>query len=38
VARAAQPLATLLAQRIGARFTIAPDPARPLTRFDVASA
>jgi Ribonuclease G/E len=38
VARAAQPLAALLAQRIGARFTIAPDPAGSRARFDVASA
>jgi Ribonuclease G/E len=35
VASAAEPLAKLLAERIGARFTITPDPARPRDRFDV---
>jgi len=38
VAAAAQPLARLLAERIGARFTITPDPARPRDRFDVGPA
>jgi Ribonuclease G/E len=35
VAAAAKPLAGKLAERIGARFTISPDPARPRERFDV---
>jgi Ribonuclease G/E len=38
VAAAAQPLARLLADRIGARFAITPDPARPRERFDVGAA
>jgi Ribonuclease G/E len=35
VAKAAAPLAAALAERIGARFTITPDPMRPRDRFDV---
>lgn len=35
VAKAAEPLARILAERIGARFAITPDPARPRDRFDV---
>ena len=35
VAAAAAPLAVLLAEQIGARFTIAPDPARPRERLEV---
>lgn len=38
VASAAEPLAALLAQKIGARFTIAPDPATPRERLEVAVA
>ena len=38
VARAAEPLARTLAERIGARFAITPDPARPRERFDVGAA
>jgi Ribonuclease G/E len=35
VAEAAQPLARLLAEQIGARFSITPDPSRPRERLDV---
>ena len=35
IARAAAPLAAILAERIGARFAITPDPARPRDRIDV---
>ncbi len=38
VVKAAAPLASRLAERIGARFTITPDPTRPRDRFDVGSA
>lgn len=38
VARAAEPLARRLAERIGARFQITPDPARPRERLDVTAA
>lgn len=38
VARAAEPLARELADRIGARITLAPDPARPRESLEVASA
>lgn len=38
VAAAAEPLARLLAERIGARFSITADPARPRERFDVGPA
>jgi Ribonuclease G/E len=38
VAQAAQPLARLLAERVGARFTITPDPSRPRESLDVAAA
>lgn len=38
VARAAEPLARLLAQRIGARFTIAADAGRPRDRIDIGAA
>ena len=37
VAQAAQPLAALLAGRIGLRFSLQPDPARPRESFDVAA-
>jgi len=37
VARAVEPLAKTLAERIGARFTITPDPARPREQFDVSA-
>jgi Ribonuclease G/E len=35
VAQAGEPLARMLGERIGARFTIAADPARPRERLDV---
>ena len=38
VATAAEPLARILAERIGARFTISPDPARPRDSLDVGAA
>ena len=38
VAKAAEPLARLLAERIGARFTITADPARPRDRLDLSAA
>ena len=38
VAKAAEPLARLLAERIGARFLITSDPACPRERLDVAAA
>lgn len=38
VAAAVQPLARLLADRIGARFTITAEPARPRERFEVGPA
>jgi Ribonuclease G/E len=38
VAKAAAPLAVQLTQRIGARFTLDPDPARARDSFDVAAA
>jgi len=38
VAKAAEPLARLLAERIGARFLITPDPDRPRERLDVGPA
>lgn len=37
VAKAAEPLGRLLAERIGARFIITPDPARVRERLDVAA-
>jgi Ribonuclease G/E len=37
VAKAAEPLAAVLAARIGARFSINPDPARPRERFEVSA-
>jgi Ribonuclease G/E len=38
VAKAAEPLARLLAERVGARFSITPDPGRPRDRLDVGAA
>ena len=38
VARAAEPLVRVLAERFGARFTVAADPARPRARLDVSAA
>jgi Ribonuclease G/E len=38
VAKAAEPLARLLAERIGVRFAITPDPGRPRERLDVGAA
>lgn len=38
VAKAAEPLGRLLAERIGARFAITADPARPRERIDVGAA
>jgi hypothetical protein len=38
VAKAAAPLAKLLAEQIGARFTITPDPAQSRDRLDVGAA
>jgi Ribonuclease G/E len=38
IAKAAAPLATLLADQIGARFSITPDPACPRERLDVGQA
>lgn len=38
VAKAAEPMAAKLTQRIGARFTLDPDPARARENFDVAAA
>jgi Ribonuclease G/E len=38
VAKAAGPLAKLLAEQVGARFTIVPDPALPRERLDVGTA
>jgi Ribonuclease G/E len=37
VAEAAQPIAAELAKRIGARFTLEPDPARPRESFEAAA-
>jgi hypothetical protein len=38
IAAAAEPLARALAERIGARFTISPDPAHARESFDVGAA
>ena len=38
IAAAAEPLGRVLAERIGARFVISPDPARPRDQFDVRGA
>jgi Ribonuclease G/E len=38
IAKAAAPLAKLLAEQVGARFAISPDPALPRDRFDVGTA
>jgi Ribonuclease G/E len=38
VAKAAEPLVRVLSERMGARFTVNPDPARPRDRLDISAA